>query len=239
MQGKRILIVDDDVYLLNLMTHIFGHRQAQVYTAADGAEGLRQFHAHRPDLVLLDLMMPDVDGWQVCRQIRQRSDVPVIMLSALDGNEHVVRGLDCGADDYITKPFSQEVLLARTRAALRRSALPKPAEGSDRYSDGYLTVDLERRRVLVNGEPVRLSPTEYGLLAYLVAHADRALTYRQILEAVWGSAYHDCVNHVYVYVSRLRQKLEPDPANPRYLLTEHGVGYRFQKQVPVANNHKA
>jgi two-component system KDP operon response regulator KdpE len=233
MQGKRILIVDDDLHLLDLMTHIFGRRQARVYTAADGAEGLRQFYAHRPDLVLLDLMMPNVDGWQVCRQIRQRSGVPVIMLSALDRNEHVVRGLDCGADDYITKPFSMEVLLARIRAALRRSALTNPAEQYRPFSDDHLTVDLERRRVLAGGEPVRLSPTEYGLLAYLVEHADQAVTFRRILEAVWGSAYHDCVDHVYVYISRLRQKLEPDPANPRYLLTEHGVGYRFEKQERI------
>ena len=240
MQGKRILIVDDDPYLLDLMTHVFGRRQAHVYTAADGAEGLRQFYAHRPDLVLLDLMMPDVSGWQVCRQIRQRSDVPVIMLSALGRNEQVVRGLDCGADDYVTKPFNLEVLLARIRAALRRSALAEQAEERPAtYNDGYLTVDLERRHVLVKGEPVRLSPTEYGLLAYLVKNADQALTYRRILEAVWGPAYQGCVDHVYVYISRLRQKLEPDPAKPRYLLTEHGVGYRFQKQdaVPTYESH--
>jgi two-component system KDP operon response regulator KdpE len=231
MQGKRILIVDDDIYLLNLMTHIFGRRQAQVYTAADGVEGLRQFYAHQPDLVLLDLMMPDVDGWQVCRQIRQRSGVPIIMLSALDRDEHVVRGLDCGADDYITKPFSQKVLLARIRAALRRAALASPAAQPSRYSDGHLSVDLEGRQVLVGAKPVKLSPTEYELLAYLVAHADRTRTYRQILERVWGSAYHNCVGHVHVYISRLRQKIEPDPANPRYLPNEHGVGYRFERPL--------
>jgi two-component system KDP operon response regulator KdpE len=231
MQGKRILIVDDDVYLLNLMTHIFGRQQAQVYTAADGVEGLRQFYAHQPDLVLLDLMMPDIDGWQVCRQMRQRSGVPIIMLSALDRDEHVVRGLECGADDYITKPFSQKVLLARIRAALRRAALANPAAQPSRYSDGHLSVDLEGRQVLVGAKPVKLSPTEYELLAYLVAHADRARTYHQILEAVWGSAYHNRVGHVHVYISRLRQKIEPDPANPRYLLTEHGVGYRFERPL--------
>lgn len=233
MQGKRILIVDDDPYLLDLMTHVFGRRQAQVYTAAGGAEGLRQFYAYRPHLVLLDLMMPDVDGWQVCRQIRQRSDVPVIMLSALGRNEHVVRGLDCGADDYITKPFSLEVLLARIRAALRRSMPANVAEQYRPYSDGHLTVDLERRQVSVGGKSVKLSPTEYGLLAYLVENANQAVTYRRILEAVWGSGYHDCVDSVYVYISRLRQKLEPDPAHPRYLLTEHGVGYRFEKHERI------
>ena len=235
MQGKRILVVDDDPELLALIAQFFSRMQARVHIAAGGEEGLRQFETHAPDLVLLDLMMPDLDGWQVCQQIRQVSDVPIIVLTALSQEEHIVRGLECGADDYVTKPFSVKILLARSQAVLRRRGGTSTGSRAAAYSDGYLTIDLERRRVLVDGERVRLSPTEYGLLAHLFQHAGRSLPLRRILEAVWGPAYGDCLEHVYVYMSRLRQKLERDPKQPQYLLTERGVGYRFRAQAPGPN----
>jgi DNA-binding response OmpR family regulator len=225
LQGKRILAIDDDPDLLWLINLAFSRAGAQVYTAADGQEGLRQFYAHRPHLVILDVMMPLLNGWHVCGRIRQVCDVPIIMLTVLKEDSDVVRGLDLGADDYVPKPFSMNVLLARARAALRR-AMP-PSTGA--YSNGYLTIDLDERRTLVRGQLVRLTATEHQLLAYLFQNADRVLSYQQILENVWGWEHHGDVNYVHVYISRLRKKLEKDPNNPQYLLNERGVGYCFQR----------
>jgi two-component system KDP operon response regulator KdpE len=233
MEGKIILIIDDDPTLLGIAELIFSRAGGQVYTATSGQEGLCQFYAHRPDLVLLDVMMPDMDGWQVCERIRQLSDVPIIMLTALGQDDDIMRGLDCGADDYVTKPFSLKVLAARARAILRRAALPSVTEKPATYSNGYLTIDLGQRQVVVRGEPLKLTPTEYRLLAYLLRNAGRVLTFQQILESVWGWEYQGNAEYVHVYTSRLRQKLEEDPKNPQYLLTEHGVGYSFRKLPAV------
>lgn len=232
IHGKSILVIDDDDDLLDLLTRVLGQRGARVDTAASAEEGLRQFHARQPDLVLLDIMLPEIDGWQVCEQIRRLSGVPVIMLTALGQDEYIVRGLDSGADDYVPKPFSTEVLLARVRAALRRGTPASDEAKPSTYSDGYLTVDLESRQVLVNRERVRLSRTEYGLLAYLFQNAGRVLTLEQILDTVWGPDSAGNVEYVHVYISHLRRKLEKDSKNPRYLLTEHGVGYRFERRAP-------
>jgi two-component system KDP operon response regulator KdpE len=232
INGKSILIIDDDADLLDLMTRVLGQRGAQVHTAPSAEEGLRRFHAHQPDLVLLDIMLPEIDGWQVCQQIRQRSDVPIIMLTALGQDQYQIRGLDSGADDYVSKPFSTEVLLARVRAALRRGTPAREEGPPPLYSDGYLTVDLEGMRVLVGGERVSLSRTEYGLLACLFRNAGRVLTLKQILDQVWGPDSADNVEYVHVYISHLRRKLEKDSRNPEYVLTEHGVGYRFEKRAP-------
>lgn len=228
MQPRNVLIIDDDLELLRLVKLLFSRAGSRVFTADNGLEGLRQLYAHQPDLVILDLMMPDMDGWQVCRQIRQLSDVPLIMLTALTGEAELIRGLDYGADDYVTKPFSPEVLLARARATLRRAALPSLAETPTIYNDGYLTIDLKQRRIAVGGQMVKLTATEYRLLAYLFQNANRPLTYQQILENVWGEAYQGNNEYVHVYLRYLRRKLEADPNNPTYLLTEHGVGYRFE-----------
>lgn len=230
MQGKRILVVDDDAHIRELTADIFAKSGGQVYSASDGNEGLRQFYVHRPHLVILDILMPNLDGWQVCTQIRQLSDVPIIMLTALGQDEHTIRGLDCGAVDYVTKPFSPKVLAARARAALRQATQATESHQPISYSDEYLTIDLSQRRVLVCGELVRLTATEYRLLAYLVQNAGRVLTFRQILEKVWGWEYQDSVEYVHVYISHLRKKLEEDPKLPAYLLTEHRVGYRFEKR---------
>ncbi len=231
-EGKRILVIDDEAVLLKLVEETFNRLGAQVYTASDGQEGLRQFYAHRPDLILLDLMMPHLDGWEVCRQVRQMSNVPLILLTAVNRDADIVRGLQYGADDYITKPFSPAILIARVQAALRRSPTGTAENLSDYYSDGYLTIDLEKRRVLVNGKPVRLSRIEYKLLAYLLKNASRVVTFRQILAHVWGEEYHGSTDYVHVYISHLRRKLETNPAYPIYIRTEHGVGYRFEKASP-------
>jgi DNA-binding response OmpR family regulator len=232
IHSKHILVIDDDPDLLDLLTRVLEQRGAQVHTAASAEDGLRQFHARQPDLVLLDIMLPEIDGWQVCEQMRERSDVPIIMLTALGQDQYIVRGLDSGADDYVPKPFSTEVLLARVRAALRRGTPASDEAKPSIYSDGHLTVDLEGRRVLVGGERVRLSRKEYGLLAYLFQNAGRVLTLEQILDTVWGPDSAGNVEYVHVYISHLRRKLERDSKIPRYLLTEHGVGYRFERRAP-------
>jgi DNA-binding response OmpR family regulator len=232
MENNKVLVVDDDPALLPLIEHTFAREGYQVHTASDGKEALRVFFAHRPDLVVLDIMMPRMDGWETCRRIREVSDVPIIMLTARGQDEDIVRGLEYGADDYLTKPFSIKVLLAHARAVLRRAGLPPTeAEEPTTYADDYLTVDLKERRITVQGEIVKLTPTEYRLLAYLVQNAGHVLTFSQLLENVWGWEYQDDVHYVRVYVWHLRQKLEKDPKNPQYIQTELGMGYRFEKAV--------
>lgn len=228
---KRVLIIDDDPDMSELVAFFLSQAGAEIYTAAGGPEGLRQFFAHRPDLVILDIMMPEMDGWEVCQRIRQVSDVPLILLTALARNPEIVKGLKCGADDYLPKPFSPDVLLARAQAVLRRAHHYSAQEKSVTYNDGHLAVDLIKRRVRVRGEPVKLSATECRLLTYLFRHAGRVLTFEQILAQVWGKACQDNPEYVHVYVSRLRQKLEPEPKQPIYFLTEHGIGYRFEKHA--------
>jgi len=226
MQGKTLLMVDDDIDLCQMIKHTFDAEKMQVFTANDGREGIQAFFQHRPDLVLLDIRMPEMDGWELCRQIRLMSDTPVIMLTTLDEDEEIVRGLKIGADDFVTKPFSREVLLARVQAVFRRAAvLPQPTN-STVYHDGYLMIDLACHEVRREGELIRLSATEFRLLRYMLTHAGRVLTHRSILTNVWGS---DCNNleYVHVYLWHLRKKLEKDPRSPNYLVTEHGFGYRF------------
>ncbi|MBK8903403.1 MAG: response regulator transcription factor [Anaerolineaceae bacterium] len=231
--GKKILVIDDDVFVREIVTETMHREGAQVFTAENGPEGLRQFYACQPDLVLLDVMMPHVSGWEIGRQIRQLSDVPIIMLTSLAKEEDIIRGLDYGAVDYVTKPFSPKVLAARIRAALRQSSLESAGkeEKAAAFQDGHLTIDLNSHLVTVNNTPLKLTKTEYRVLAYLVQNAGLVLTFQQILEHVWGWDYQDSIQYVHVYVSRLRQKIEPEPQNPQYLLTEYGTGYRFKKTV--------
>jgi two-component system alkaline phosphatase synthesis response regulator PhoP len=231
MQGKKILVVDDDFHARRLIERSFTKAGAEVYTAGDGREGLRQFYAQRPELVILDIMMPELDGYETCRQIRMLSDVPVIMLTALKDDEQIIHGLECGADDFVTKPISGEVLVARVRAILRRSKPAFEAERRITYNDGHMEVDLEAHRVNVEGEEVRLTPKEFQLLAYLIQNTGRARTFDQILENVWGFEYQGSMDYVHVYVSHLRGKIEKDPKNPLYIQSVHGVGYRFEKQA--------
>lgn len=231
LRGKKILVIDDDMFVRDIVATTMKREGAEVITAKNGPDGLRQFYAKQPDLVVLDVMMPQMAGWEVGRQIRQLSDVPIIMLTSLGKEEDIVRGLDYGAVDYVTKPFSAKVLAARIRAALRQTASDrvKSKEKGIEFNDGYLAVDLDKHLVTINGTPLKLTKTEYRLLAYLSQNAGVALTFQQILENVWGWDYQDSIQYVHVYVSRLRQKIEPDPKNPQYLLTEYGTGYRFNK----------
>ncbi len=230
MQGKRILVIDDDALIRDLIGRSFSRVGAGVEFAPNGKQGLRKFYEYRPDLVILDILMPELDGWETCRQIRFLSDVPIIMLTSLDQDEDIIRGLDAGADDFLCKPFSPDVLVARGRAALRRGDLNPTGSKSTGYQDDYLRVDLEKHQVQVSGETVNLTAKEIRLLGYLVQNAGRVCTFEGILENIWGWEYQDSIDYVHVYVSHLRRKLEADPKNPRYLLTVHGLGYRFEKQ---------
>jgi len=231
MQNKKILVIDDDHNARRLIERNFSNAGAEVISAADGHQGLRLFYEQRPDLVILDVMMPGVDGYETCRQIRMLSDVPVLMLTALRDDEQIVLGLDSGADDFVSKPISNEVLLARARAILRRSS--NAAQGRSAmsaYDDGNLSVDLQAHKVSVDGQEVRLTPKEFQLLDHLLRNAGRACGFDQILDNVWGWEYKGNADYVHVYVSHLRGKIERDPKDPQYIQTVHGVGYRFERR---------
>ncbi len=230
IRDRKILVVDDDPTTRLLAEQVLREAGYQVYLAQDGQEALRQFYAVRPDLVVLDVVMPHLNGWQTLTIIRSLSDAPVLMLTGQAADEDMVQGLELGADDYLGKPFNPKVLVARVRAALRRTAQVAISMQSPVFEDGYLRIDLLERRVWVNGEPIKLSAKEDGMLAMLVENADRLLSSRQILERVWGWEYQDDTDYVRVYMAHLRQKLEPDPKKPRYLVTEHGTGYRFNRR---------
>jgi len=226
MKEPRVLVVDDEPETVKYVGATLRARGYDVLTAADGREALKLFSESVVDLIILDIMMPGPDGFEVCQAIRQRSDVPIIMLSARGQEKDVVSALDLGADDYLTKPFGVEEMLARVRAALRRSArtgvtLRPPVTA------GELKIDFAARLVTVQDREVRLTPTEYELLAQLAINAGRVLTHRALLQAVWGPEYGDETEYVWAYVRRLRRKIEPDPSNPEYILTEPGVGYHF------------
>lgn len=227
LKDKKVLLIDDDPKILRLIEYSLGGEGAQVVTAANGAEGLRRFYATQPDLVVLDLGMPEMDGWTACRSMRQMTDVPIIILTARGDSEDVVRGYDIGADDYIVKPFSVDVLVAHARGVLRRAAMTPTATKTVAFEDAWLTIDLEEHSVIVDGQPIKLTATEFRLLAYLVQNRNRVLTFQQILTNVWGWTYQDEHHQARLYVCRLRQKIERDSREPRYILTEYGVGYRF------------
>ena len=229
MQGKKFLVVDDDRIMRQLVEHILCRSGGEIVTADDGLEGLKMFEAHQPDMVILDVSMPKMTGWEVCQHIRQSSDVPIIMLTSLGHERDVIRGFDEGADDYITKPFNGNILRARIQAVLRRAESTNHTQKSNIYSDNYLSIDLSQRRILVDGKPIKLTATEHRLLAYLVQNAAQILSFHKILENVWGHEYRDKTDYVHVYMWHLRKKLEKNPKSPQYLITEHGVGYRFER----------
>jgi two-component system, OmpR family, KDP operon response regulator KdpE len=225
-QGPSILIVDDEPGILRaLRTNLLAHRY-RVETATTGAEALERFERVRPDLVVLDLNLPDIDGTEVVKRIRERGPVPIIVLSVREGERDKVAALDAGADDYVTKPFGADELLARIRAGLRRLAGPTGAEDGV-FAAGDLRVDLQRREVTVRGQRVHLTPTEYDLLKAFVRYPDRVLTDKMLLEQVWGSEYASESHYLHVYVARLRKKIEPEGVAPGLIRTEPGVGYRF------------
>jgi two-component system, OmpR family, KDP operon response regulator KdpE len=224
--GARVLVVDDEPAILRaVQTNLSGHG-FRVDTAASGQEALDAAARFRPDLVLLDLGLPDMDGLDVIRSLRGRGPTPIVVLSARGAERDKVAALDLGADDYLTKPFGVNELLARVRVALRHAA--RPTTGTDPVIRlGDIEIDLERRRVTSDGQAVHLTPTEWDLLKLFVTSPDKVLTDRMILQAVWGSAYPAQAHSLHVYVARLRKKLEATPTARRHLLTEPGVGYRF------------
>ncbi len=225
---ETILIIDDDAALAKIVQINLEREGYRTVVASSGVEGLQKAYSNQPNLVILDIMMPGMDGWITCRRLREISDVPIIMLTARGMEADVVKGLELGADDYIVKPFGTKVLLARIHALLRRtdaSATKKPPI----YSDGELTVDFVKRVVTVRSERVDLTPTEFKLLANFVQNEGRVLPHSYLLTQVWGPEYVDEVNYLKLYVRYLRQKIEKDPSNPEYILTEWGVGYRFRE----------
>ena len=222
----RILLVDDEVSIQRTVGPLLRSRGYDVDLADNGALALKLVSSQSPDLIVLDLGLPDLDGTEVCRQIRQESGVPIIVLSARGGESAKVAALDIGADDYVTKPFSPEELLARIRVALRRVFTDDGMYGG-RVQHGDLTVDYDRRRVLRGDDEIRLTPKEFDLLSLLVRNHDRVLTHRTILKEIWGSNAISQPEHLWVLVGQLRKKIEPDPSHPRYLISEPWVGYRF------------
>jgi DNA-binding response OmpR family regulator len=225
--SKKILIVDDDAALVKVLSLSLEREGFEVIAALSGAEALRKAYESRPDLVILDIMMPQMDGWVTCRRLREIADMPIIMLTAKGGELDVVRGLDLGADDYITKPCSSEELKARIRALLRRSLSAEKTDWQAAYDDGWLMIDLSRQQVAVNGEPIDLTPTEFRLLSCLVQRNGQVVPHKELLTEVWGPEYSDQVSYLSVYIRYLRQKIEQNPSQPNYILTKWGMGYRF------------
>ena len=223
----RILVVDDERRMVGFIRLNLEQDGFEVIDAFNGTDALNRLRDSLPDLILLDVMMPDIDGFQVLRTIREISQVPVIMLTAKGEEDDKVRGLELGADDYITKPFSPRELVSRVRAVLRRGATFEEGEEGVIEIDDRLRIDFGRREVWVDGELIKLRPTEYRLLYHLVQNAGWVMTHDQILTKVWGYEYRDEPHYVRLYINYLRKKIEKDPSNPVYILTERGVGYRF------------
>jgi two-component system KDP operon response regulator KdpE len=227
LQDRRILVVDDEVRMVRFIRLNLEHDGFQVIEAYNGMQALERMRTNLPDLVLLDVMMPDIDGFEVLRTIREVSQVPVIMLTAKGEEDDRVRGLELGADDYITKPFSPREMVSRVRAVLRRTETTTATTHGLIEVDTHLKINFDRREVWLDGELVQLRPTEYRLLYYLVQNAGWVLTHDQILAKVWGYEYRDEPHYVRLYINYLRKKIEEDPTNPKYILTERGIGYRF------------
>ena len=231
MNKKSILVVDDEEPLRGFMRRNLEVRGYDVFVAANGLEAIALFDLHSIDLIVLDVMMPKMDGLEVLRRVRESSRIPIIVLSALGEESDKIKALNMGADDYLTKPFGVEELLARVRAVLRRSSWDKPPEGETQLAIGDIVIDFERYKVLVREEEIDLTPTEFELLAYFLRNRNKLLTHEMILQNVWGPEYGQETEYLRVYVGRLRQKLEEDPSQPKYLITERGVGYSFSGET--------
>ncbi len=236
-ERKHILVVDDEPRMARFVRMNLELEGYNISTAANGTEALAKVREELPDLVLLDVMMPEMDGYEVLERLRQISTVPVIMLTVKSEEADKVRGLELGADDYVTKPFSPRELASRVKAALRRAEMPNPGQKSTVVIDDNLTVDFQRREVQVGGKRVKLRPTEYRLLYHLVSNAGWVMTHETLLSKVWGYEYRDDTQLLRLYVTYLRQKIEPDPGNPRYIFNERGVGYRFVEIEGTPRHH--
>ncbi|MFB4193442.1 response regulator [Streptomyces carpaticus] len=224
----RVLVVDDEPQILRALVISLKARQYEVDTAPDGATALRLARDRYPDAVILDLGLPDMDGTEVIARLRGWTRTPIIVLSARHTSDEKVQALDAGADDYVTKPFGMDELLARLRAAVRRAEPAAAEEDSVVHTAGF-TVDLAARKIQREGRDIRLTPTEWHLLEVLIRHSGRLVSQKQLLQEVWGPAYHTETNYLRVYMAQLRRKLEADPAHPRHFVTEPGMGYRFER----------
>jgi two-component system KDP operon response regulator KdpE len=225
--SKLILVVDDEPRMINFIRMNLELEGYRVISATDGLDAVRKTRELLPDAVLLDVMMPEMDGYETLKAIREESNVPVIMLTARSEESDKVKGLDLGADDYVTKPFSPRELVSRVKAVVRRAELPSQVDKAPIVIDDRLSIDFNRREVIVEGKPVKLRPTEWRLLYHLVQNAGWVVPHETLLSKVWGWEYRDETQYLRLYVTYLRQKIEPDPARPRYILTERGTGYRF------------
>ena len=250
IMDQTVLIIDDDADLLQLASLLFKKAGAQVVTANDGLDGISKFFTHHPDLVILDVMMPGNNGFDICQRIRQVSEAPLIFLTGLNQDKEMLRGLAAGADDFLTKPFNPEILLARAQTVLRRTRHSNGyygsnghnghnssqgpngngAAGSFTYNDGYLSIDIERHEVIVHGKRIKLTPIEFRLLVYLARNAGKLLSFDKIIANVWGGEYQGSIDYVHVYISHLRRKIEEDAEQSRYIVTVHGEGYIFEKR---------
>jgi two-component system KDP operon response regulator KdpE len=228
MSNERVLVVDDEQAIRRFLRVTLSSQAYEVVEATSGQEALSDAATHKPDIVILDLGLPDIDGVEVTRLLRQWTQIPIIILSVRGSERDKIAALDAGADDYLTKPFGVGELLARLRAALRRAA---QITSEPVFTSGSLKVDLARRLVSVSGREVQLTPTEYELLRVLVTHAGKVLTHHHLLREVWGTEYGEEFHMLHVNISNLRRKIEPDPARPQFIITEPGVGYRLRTEV--------
>ncbi len=226
--SPTVLVVDDEKPLRDFVRRNLEVRNFRVETASNGLEALAIFNTQPIDLVIMDVMMPHLDGLETTRRIRQNSLVPIIILTALGEESDKVRAFDMGADDYLTKPFGTGELLGRVKAVLRRARWAETSTVNERISRGDIVADLERHEITVRGKLLNLTPTEFNLLVYMMRHAGKALTHRSILQNVWGPEYGEEAEYLRVYMGKLRQKIEENPLKPKYLLTERGIGYRFK-----------
>jgi len=227
---RRVLVIDDEPGIRRVVKEALRPDVSTVLEARSGDEALAIAAAERPDLIVLDLGLPDMDGIEVCRRLRAWTSAPIVVLSARDSEDEKTALLDAGADDYVTKPFGPAELRARVRAQLRRAGMPRVPGGDEPLRVGDLTIDIARRTVTRGGSTVHLTPTEWGLLVALVKSAGKTITHHQLFRAVWGAAHGDAQQYLRVYVAHLRRKIEPDPYEPRYIVTEPGVGYRFERE---------
>jgi DNA-binding response OmpR family regulator len=224
--AEKILVIDDEETTVQLLTILLEHKGFEVIKAYNAEDGLRKAYRNHPDLVLLDIMMPDMDGWEVCRRLRELSDMPIIFLTARVEIKDVVKGLELGADDYIIKPYDNDELIARIRAHLRR--VPKNAISEELiFNGGQFRINFLNREVIVDGEQQHLTPKEFSLLSVLTRNAGRVITRQELVTEAWGPEYADAIDSLKLYVHYLRKKVEKDPTRPDYILTARGVGYRF------------